>query len=51
MIWFVLIVLLVFAGWCGASLVEDYKKEIAEEVAKELKKNKKKDNNRPEQRG
>lgn len=41
MIWFVLIVLLVFSGWCVTSLAEDYKKEIAEEVAKELKKQKK----------
>lgn len=40
MIWFVLIVLMIIAGWCYASLAEDYKKEIAEEVAKELKKQK-----------
>ncbi len=41
MIWFILIVLLVIGGWCHISLMEDYKKEIAEEVAKELKKQKK----------
>lgn len=39
MIWFYLIIL-VIGGWCYISLMEDYKKEIAEEVAKELKKQK-----------